>query len=288
MHQDEAPGQPLPPRLVSAEWLAEHLGDPGVLVVDVGADAAAYHQGHVPGAVALAWLDDVQDVDRRGVLSQQGLEQLLSDRGASVDTHLVLYGDEDNMFAAYTYWALRYYGHRALSLLDGGRRAWVDAGGELVPDVPERQPSRYVSPGPDEQVRVTRDELLTRYVTGVPGTAVLDCRSAGEYQGRGETFLDLPVLRHRLGGHMPGALNVPCLGLLDERSGRFRTPDELRDAFLARGIGRDSDIVLYCDVGGRSSIGWFVLHELLGYPHVRNYDGGWSEYGSLVGAPVER
>lgn len=285
---DPAGARPLPPRLVDPAWLQGHLDDSCLRVVEVGQDSGAYHEGHVPGAVAVAWLDDLHDPDRRGVLSQNRLEQLLGCRGISPDTHVVLYGDEDNAFAAYAYWVLRYYQHRAVSLLDGGRRAWVDQHRPLVRDSPPPAVTSYSSIGPDDGVRVSRDVLLARYVDGPPGTAVVDCREATEYQGRHATTVDLPLRRHRLGGHVPGARNVASLDLLDGGTGLFKSREQLRRSFAQHGISPEADIAMYCDVGGQSSIGWFVLHDLLDYPQVRNYDGGWAEYGSLVGAPVER
>lgn len=276
-----------PPRLVTPSWLQEHLDDPRVVPVEVGSDSAAYHRGHVPGAVALSWLDELHDPDRRGVVSQQRLEQLLGDKGVGPQDHLVLYGDEDNVFAAYTYWLLRYYRHRRLSLLDGGRPGWLSEGGPLASQPSPRPARAYASPGPDDRIRVTRDVLLERYVGAPAGTAVVDCRSPAEYSGRGDSIVDLPLLRHRLSGHVPGAVNVSATELFDEH-GCLRPCEQLRRAFTDKGVDRERDVTVYCDVGGRSALGWFVLHEVLGYPQVRSYDGGWAEYGSLVGAPVER
>lgn len=287
MTRDVAPLADGPPRLVSPQWLQEHLDDPGVVPVEVGSDSVAYHRGHVPGAVALSWLDELQDPDSRGVPSQQRLEQLLGRKGVGPDDHLVLYGGEDNVFAAYAYWLLRYYRHRRLSLLDGGRGGWLAAGCPATPE-PSLRPARsYAGPGPDDRIRLTREALLERYVGAPPGTAVVDCRTPSEYGGRGESVMELPLLHHRLGGHVPGAVSISCTDLLDEH-GRLRPAEQLRRVFTDQGVDREHDVVVYCDVGGRSALGWFVLHEVLGYPQVRSYDGGWAEYGSLVGAPVER
>ena len=286
-HDGAGPGA-VPPRLVDVGWLRAHLHDPGVVVVEVDEDAGSYHQGHVPGAGALAWLDDLHEPDRRGVLSQQRLEGLLGLRGISPDTHVVLYGGADNLFAAYAYWVLRYHRHRAVSLLDGGRRAWVAQGGPLVAQSPARSAVVYRGAGVDEQLRVSREALLARYVGSPDGTAVLDCRDGAEFAGRPDSVMDLPLMRHRLGGHVPGARNVPGRELLDGRTGRFKPVAELRRCFAAHELLPEADIAVYCDVAVQSSLTWFVLHELLDYPQVRNYDGGWAEYGSLVGAPVER
>ena len=208
-------------------------------------------------------------------------------RGVTADDHLVLYGDEDNVFAFYAYWLLRYYRHPRVSLLDGGRRAWLATGQCLSAEPPVRPERTYTSPGPDEGIRLTRDVLLERYVGAPPGTAVVDCRRPGEFAGRTDSVTGLPLLHSRLTGHVPGAVNVSCTELVDD-DGRLPAPQELRRAFAERGVEPERDVVVYCDVGGRGALGWFVLHEVLGYPRVRSYDGGWAEYGSLVGAPVQR
>jgi thiosulfate/3-mercaptopyruvate sulfurtransferase len=274
--------------LVDVAWVREHLHDTSVVVVEVGADAGAYHEGHVPGATALSWLDDLNERDRRGVLSRHHLEQLLSVRGISRDTHVVLYGEQDNVFAAYAYWVLRYYGHPRVSLLDGGRRAWLAAGAPLTDEPPHRLSRRYVAADPDDTIRLTRQTLLDGYLDARSTTGLVDCRSQREYHGHPDTATDLPLLRHRLGGHIPGARNIPSTELLDPATGRLRPLDELRDVFAAEGIRSDRDVAVYCDVGGRSALAWFVLHDLLGFRQVRVYEGGWAEYGSLVAAPISR
>ena len=276
------------PHLVDVDWVREHLADPGVRFVEAGADADAYFQGHVPGAVVLSWLDDLHDPDRRGVMSQDRLERLLGSLGITEANHVVLYGDDDNTYAAYAYWVLRYYGHRRLSLLDGGRRAWLAAAAPVTTDLPSVTPGRYVSSGADETIRATRDLVLDRFLGAPDGTAVLDCRTDAEYHGRGGMVVDLPLLLHRLGGHIPGARNVPIAELVDARSSRFLPVPELRRVVTAQGVQPQDDVVLYCEVGQRSALGWFVLHEILDQPRARNYDGGWAEYGSLVAAPVSR
>ena len=279
---------PVPEGLVDVDWLVEHLDDPSVRTIEAGLDSTSYYQGHVPGAAALSWLDDLHEADRRGTLPQRRVEELMSSRGITPQTHVVLYGDGDNMFAAYALWLLRYYRHERVSLLDGGRRAWLGAGAPLTSDVPPVPASTYVSPGPDESLRATRDLLLERYVGAPSGTALLDCRGAAEYHGRAGNSTDLPVMFHRLTGHVPGASNLLSSELLDPRTGRFRSRDELARTIAEHGVEPHDEVVLYCDVGQRSALAWFVLHELLRHPRVRHYDGGWAEYGSLVGAPVSR
>jgi thiosulfate/3-mercaptopyruvate sulfurtransferase len=275
-------------RLVDVDWLVEHLDDPSVRPIEAGLDSSAYYQEHVPGAGALSWLDDLHDPDRRGALSQEALERLLSSRGVTAETHVVLYGDGDNMFAAYAQWLLRYYGHVSVSLLDGGRKAWLDAGAPVTADLRPLTPSTYVSPGPDESLRATRDLVLERYIGAPSGTALLDCRGGSEYHGRAGSSVDLPVMFHRLAGHVPGARNLLSTDLLDPQTGRFLPRDELRRLMAAQGVEEEDEVILYCDVGQQSALAWFVLHEVLGHPRVRHYDGGWAEYGSLVGAPVAR
>jgi thiosulfate/3-mercaptopyruvate sulfurtransferase len=284
MRQDP---QPQVPSLVDVPWLRERL-DGTVLAVEVGVDASSYYQAHVPRAVAIAWLDDLHEPDRRGLPSQPRVERLLGRLGVSPDTHVLLYGEDDNRYAAYAYWVLRYYGHRRLSLLDGGRDAWLTSGSPVTSERTDVVATRYVSTGCDEGVRISRDALLAGYVGAPAGTALIDCRTGTEYRGREGCVIDLPVMRHRLGGHIPGAKNLAHADLLEPGTGRFRRREDLLRVFTDRGIGPRDDVVLYCDVGDRSALGWFVLHELLAHPRVRNYDGGWSEYGSLVGAPVHR
>jgi thiosulfate/3-mercaptopyruvate sulfurtransferase len=276
------------PHLVDVDWLRRHMDDPAVLLVEAGADASTYFEGHIPGAVVLSWLDDLHDPDRRGVLSQDRLERLLGSLGISEASHVVLYGDDDNTYAAYAYWVLRYYGHRRLSLLDGGRRAWLANGEPMTTDLPSVTPGLYISTGPDETIRATRDQVLQRFVGAPAGTAVLDCRTEGEYHGRGGMVVDLPLLLHRLGGHIPGARNVSSTELVDPDSSRFLPVADLLRLVTAQGVKPEDDVVVYCEVGQRSALGWFVVHEVLEQARARNYDGGWAEYGSLVGAPVSR
>ena len=276
-------------RLTEHPASGDHAAD--VVPVEVGEDAASYYRGHLPGAVVLDWLDDLHDPHRRGLPSQEQFEELLGSRGIARTTHVVLYGDSDNAFAAYAYWLFRYYQHARVSLLDGGRRAWSDAGGRLTTELPARPRVVYRSPGPDREIRVVRDLLLERYVGAPVGTALLDCRSPEQFRGAPDSAVDLPLLGHRLTGHIPGAHNLPYSSMLDPETGCFRDLDRIRDAFRTAGVepgGAGTDAVVYCAVGGQSSIIWFVLHELLGHPHTRNYDGGWAEYGSLVDAPVAR
>ena len=274
--------------LVGVDWLRGHVEDPGVVPLEVGEDASAYHLGHIPGATSLSWLDDLNEPDRRGAPSQSRMEALLGARGITRDTHLVLYGDQDNAFAAYALWMLRYYGHFRASLLDGGRRAWLAAGAPVTDQSPTRLRAQYVASPPDEGLRLTRDTVLERFVAQRGDTTLIDCRTPAEYHGEARSAIDVPVLRHRLGGHIPGARNISHVDLLIPHTGQLRPQPELRALFAANGIGPESDIGVYCSVGERSALCWFALQEVLDFPRVRLYDGGWAEYGSLVGAPVHR
>jgi thiosulfate/3-mercaptopyruvate sulfurtransferase len=275
------------PALVSVEWLRERLEDPQVLPVEVSNDAWTYYVGHVPGAVVLDWYNDLHRADRGGALDQRALEARLGAHGIDADTHLVLYGDSRNMFAAYAYWLLRYYQHARVSLLDGGRAAWVAAHAPMTHDVPQRAPRVYRSPGPEPGVRLLRDEVLARFVAPPAGRPPLDCRVPDVFAGLpGQTEADLPVPGHRLPGHIPGAVNLPAAAVLDPVTGRFRTHEELRRLFAAAGVRSGSEVAFYCSAGAESALPWFALIELLQHRPGRIYDGGWTEYGSLVAVPT--
>jgi thiosulfate/3-mercaptopyruvate sulfurtransferase len=273
--------------LVSTAWLAQHLSDPDVLVLEVDEEAARYYEGHVPGAAPVDWLDDLHPPLRRGVVPPEQLAALLSDLGADPDTHLVLVGDAQSTYAASAYWLLRYYGHRRLSLLDGGKAAWVAEGRPLEVEIDFRPPTTYPVPRPDPSVRVRREEVLADFVGAPDGRVVLDCRTSREYGGHEARGVDLPVEHHRVPGHVPGARNLESGEVLDPVTDRFLPVEELRSRFAARGVASDVAVVLYCRLAERSALLWFALHELLGHRDARLYDGGWAEYGSLVDAPVE-
>jgi thiosulfate/3-mercaptopyruvate sulfurtransferase len=273
---------------VDAGWLANALGAPGTVVVQVDADSSAYYAAHLPGAVPLDWHDELHERIRRGPVSQEHFEDLMRRKCVGVDDHVVLYGSGGGGFAAHAYWLFRYYGHRRLSLLDGGLQAWAAAGGRLEDAVPAVvDGGDYLSPGPDRAVRVGRVEMVEHYATSPDGAVVLDCRTPREYAGGHLHPMDLAVEHHRVGGHVPGARNLPADEMLTE-DGRFRPTDELRQVFAERGVRDDCEVVVYCRVAERSSLLWFALHEVLGHPCVRHYDGGWAEYGSLLDVPVER
>jgi thiosulfate/3-mercaptopyruvate sulfurtransferase len=275
--------------LVDAGWLAEHLEAPGTVVLQVDVDSSAYYTAHLPGAVPLDWHDELHEPVRRGPVSQRHFEELMRGKGIGVDDHVVFCGTGDSSYAAHAYWVFRYYRHRRLSLLDGGLQAWVAAGGGLQEEVPQPAVSvyGYRSPGPDPSVRVGRVEMVDHYARAPQGAVVLDCRTPQEYEGAHRHPLDLQIEHHRVGGHVPGARNLPSEVLLTE-DGRFLPAARLRELFAERGVRTDLDVVVYCRVAERSSLLWFALHELLGHRRVRHYDGGWAEYGSLLDVPVER
>lgn len=285
---DTRPGLAAPP-LVSDEWLLEHRRDEDVVVVEVDEEPGVYYSGHIPGAHNVDWVDDLHHPLQRSFLGSEAFARLMTRLGVGNDGHVVLYGDANNFFAASAYWLFRYHGHQRVSLLDGGRRFWVQRGHDLVDDTPTRRsgPPYRVQPV-NPQFRATRDELLSRYVGAPAGTVLLDCRSPQEYDGKVTETVDLPVERQRAVGHVPGAVNLSSSMLVDPSTSRLLPAEQLRQLYTERGVLEDTDVALYCRVAERSALLWFVLHDLLGHPHVRNYDGGWAEYGSLMDVPIER
>jgi thiosulfate/3-mercaptopyruvate sulfurtransferase len=274
--------------LVTTDWLSEHLDDPSIRIVEVDEDTDAYGRGHVRNAVAVNWNSDLQDPLRRDFVSPEAFAQLQDRLGIGNDTTVVLYGGNNNWFAAYAYWYYKVYGHDDVRLVDGGRKAWELEGRELVDEVPTVEAtSGYKAGDPDLSIRVFRDQVLSSYVN-VPGAALIDVRSPEEFRGEKLAPDHLPQEAAQRPGHIPGAANVPWAKAVDGTSGRFLDLDALRDLYGGLGVTPDKDVVAYCRIGERSAHTWFVLHELLGYDRVRNYDGSWTEWGSLVGVPIER
>ena len=270
--------------LVDAAWAQAHLDDPTVRFVEVDVDTTAYEQSHLPGAVAWDWTSQLSDGVRRDIASRADFSALLSASGIGPDTTIVLYGDNNNWFAAWAYWQLQLYGHRDVRLLDGGRRYWLDAGLPVTTDVPTYAPTGYALPEPDFGLRAFRDDILPRL--GDPELALVDVRSPAEYAGE---IIAPPGMSEsaQRAGHIPGAASIPWAQAVRE-DGRFKPADELRALYEGQGVTPDKDVIAYCRIGERSSHSWFVLHELLGYRRVRNYDGSWTEYGSLIGVPIEK
>ncbi|MBV8295961.1 MAG: sulfurtransferase [Acidimicrobiia bacterium] len=272
-----------PEVLVSTEWLADHLDDPAVRIVEVDEDTSAYHKGHIANSVGWDWFEDLHAKPRRDYIDQDALSLLLGRAGVGPDTTVVLYGGNNNWFAAYGYWLLRYLGFDAVKLLDGGRKRWELEGRELVTAEPAIEATAFKVPGPVRpELRALRDEVLGK----VGASAFVDVRSPEEFRGEMMAPAHLPQESAMVAGHIPGASNVPWSRAANE-DGTFKTADELRQLYSGAGVGSDASIIAYCRIGERSAHTWFVLHELLGYPDVANYDGSWTEYGSLVGVPVE-
>ena len=274
-----------PEALVDVEWLQGHLADPMVRVIDVDVDTTAYEQGHIPGAVGFNWQKDLQDQVIRAPISKARLEARLSHAGVSNDTTIVLYGDHHNWFASWTFWLLKYYGHRDVCLLNGGRVKWIAERGEITTQVPSYSPAYYTAQAPRNTIRAFRDQVLLSL--GCKSTVLVDVRSTGEYSGELLDAAAMPWEGARRGGHIPGAVNIPWAMAVRE-DGTFRSAEELHALYAGKGITSDREVIVYCLVGERSSHTWFVLHCLLGYRHVRNYDGSWTEWGSLIGAPIEK
>jgi len=270
--------------LVSIEWVAEHLNDPAIRLVEVDVDTQAYEMGHIPGAVAFNWQTQLQDPIRRDIISKEDLERLLSQLGIRNDHTIVLYGDNNNWFAAYAFWVLKVYGHEDVRLMDGGRKKWIAEGREITVEVPNFPPSQYQAKAPDLSLRAFFPQVMESL--NQSGVALVDVRSPQEFTGE---LLAPPGLLEtaQRGGHIPGAHNIPWAQAVRE-DGTFKSPEELRALYETMGITSDKQVITYCRIGERSSHTWFVLKYLLGYPHVRNYDGSWTEWGNIVGAPIER
>lgn len=267
--------------LVTADWVEQHLDDPKVVLVEVDEDTEAYDKGHIPGAVKLDWKKDLQDGVRHDFVGQEALEALLSAKGIANDDTIVLYGGNNNWFAAYAYWYLTYYGHENLRLLDGGRKKWELESRELTTDVADRPATTYTAKAPNDDIRAYRDEV----VEAIGAKNLIDVRSPDEYAGRLLAPAHLPQEAAQIGGHIPTAGNVPWSKAAND-DGTFKSDDELTALYADAGLDEGKDTIAYCRIGERSSHTWFVLSEILGYQNVKNYDGSWSEYGSLRGVPV--
>jgi thiosulfate/3-mercaptopyruvate sulfurtransferase len=274
-----------PHALVTTDWLAAHLGDPTVRPIDVDEDTTAYEKGHIPGAVGWDWNKDLHHPTNRDYLDKAGFERMLRNAGVESGTTVVLYGGNNNWFAAYAYWLLKYRGFDSVKLLNGGRKKWELEGRQLTTEVPGIAPSSYAIREADRpELRAFRDQVLK--VLGGKTTFV-DVRSPQEFSGEKFAPDHLPQEQPYVAGHIPGAKNVPWAKAANE-DGTFRSAEELRKVYADAGVQPGGDTIAYCRIGERSSHTWFVLRELLGFPNVRNYDGSWTEYGSMVGVPVER
>ena len=273
------------PVLVTTDWLAEHLNDPDVVVAEVDENPNLYEEGHIADAVKLHWRDDLQDAVERDLVDKATFERLMSERGISNDTTLVLYGDKNNWFAAYAYWYLKIYGHQDVRILDGGRQKWADESREFTTDSPQPRQSDYQAGERDESIRTYRDTV--REEIGAQSKALVDVRSPQEYAGD----LIAPPGYEQEGaqraGHIPTAASIPWATAVRD-DGTFKSADELRELYESKGVTPEKQVTAYCRIGERSAHTWFVLRELLGYENVKNYDGSWTEWGNLVDVPIEK
>jgi thiosulfate/3-mercaptopyruvate sulfurtransferase len=268
--------------LVSTDWAESNLDTPHIVFVEVDEDTTAYDGGHISGAVKLDWRTDLQDPVKRDFVDAQQFSQLLAERGIAGDDTVILYGGNNNWFAAYAYWYFKLYGHDKVKLLDGGRKKWELDGRPLSTDVIELAPTEYKAKDPDLSIRACRDEVLAAIGT----KNLVDVRSPDEFSGKILAPAHLPQEQAQRPGHIPGALNVPWSRAANE-DGTFKSDDDLTAIYAHAGLDGSAPTIAYCRIGERSSHTWFVLHELLGHPDVKNYDGSWTEYGSLVGVPIE-
>jgi thiosulfate/3-mercaptopyruvate sulfurtransferase len=268
--------------LVDADWVESKLDTDGIVIVEVDEDTSAYDKGHIRGAVKIDWRQDLQDPVRRDFIDKAGFEALLSARGIGNDDTVVLYGGNNNWFAAYAYWYFKLYGHEDVKLLNGGRKKWELDSRELVEQVPTREATHYTAKDQDSSIRAFRDDV----VAAISKLNLVDVRSPDEFSGKLLAPAHLPQESAQRGGHVPTARNIPWSKAAND-DGTFRSDDELSTLYGEAGVDFGKDTIAYCRIGERSAHTWFVLHEILGQPNVKNYDGSWTEYGSLVGVPIE-
>jgi thiosulfate/3-mercaptopyruvate sulfurtransferase len=268
--------------LVTADWAEKNLGTEGIVFLEVDEDTTAYDGGHLPGAIKVNWTSELQDPVRRDIVNKEQFEQLLSAKGVGNDDTVVLYGGNNNWFAAYAYWQFKLYGHQDVKLLDGGRKKWELDGRPLTSDVAERTATSYTAQEPDNSIRAFRDEV----VEAIGGKNLIDVRSPDEFSGKILAPAHLPQEQSQRPGHIPSAINIPWSKAANE-DGTFKSDDELKKLYSDAGYNENLSTIAYCRIGERSSHTWVVLRELLGYDDVKNYDGSWTEYGSLIGVPIE-
>ncbi len=273
-----------PDVLVSTDWVDQHKGDSGLAIVEVDVDTSAYSEGHIPGALGWNWQTQLCDTVRRDIISQADLEKLLGQSGISNNTTIILYGDNNNWFAAWALWQLKMYGHEDVRLMNGGRKKWLAEGRPLTLEVPAVKPVSYRASLPNLAYRAFLNQVQRAMTSG--NSVLVDVRSPDEFTGKILSPPGLPETCQR-GGHIPGARNIPWAQACND-DGTFKSADELLALYGGKGVTPDKEVVAYCRIGERSSHTWFVLKYLLGFPNVSNYDGSWTEWGNLVGAPVER
>ena len=276
-----------PETIVETGWVADNLDTENLRLVEVDVDTTAYDQGHIPGAVGWNWTTQLNDRLTRDILNKEQMQRLLGESGIGRNTTVVLYGDNNNWFATYAFWQMKIYGHRRLKMMNGGRQKWIDEGRPTNTDAAEVQRRVYRASNADTSIRATReydiDTASTRNHIGF-----VDVRAPAEFSGELLAPANLPQEGSQRGGHIPGAANIPWASAVNAEDGTFKSVEELRSVYGGQGINGDSEVITYCRIGERSSHTWFVLTQILGYHKVRNYDGSWTEYGSIVGAAIER
>jgi thiosulfate/3-mercaptopyruvate sulfurtransferase len=274
-----------PEALVDTSWVADHLNDPKVRLIEADEDVLLYEVGHIPGTVKLDWHVDVQNPLSRDFVDRKGLEKLFSRWGISNDTTIVLYGDRNNWYAAYAYWLFTQYGHKSVKILNGGRAKWEAEGRPYTKEVPQYAATTYHAQEADESIRAFRDQVFAGLNN--PNRRLIDVRSPQEYSGELLHMVNYPQEGAQRAGHIPGAKNIPW-AVTANADGTFKSTEELREIYASKDVTPDKEVISYCRIGERSAHTWFVLTRLLGYPNVRNYDGSWTEWGSLVRSPIER
>jgi thiosulfate/3-mercaptopyruvate sulfurtransferase len=270
-----------PAAVVSTQWVADHIGDPGIRLMEVDVDTNAYGTGHVQGAVGVNWTTQLGDPIRRDIPTKEAWAKLLGDAGIANDTRIIFYGDNNNWFAAFAYWVSKIYGHQNAALMNGGRKKWELEQRPLTTDPPTHQPTSHSASDADPTYRASLRDVLDRPAS----TALVDVRSPAEFSGEVIAPPGMSETAQRA-GHVPGAQNIPWAQAANE-DGTFKSAEELKTLYGSKGVTSDKDVIAYCRIGERSSFSWFVLKELLGFPNARNYDGSWTEYGSVIGVPID-
>ena len=274
-----------PEYLVETDWVASHLKDASVRIIESDEDPLLYVMGHIPGAVQVDWFTTLQDPIRRDFISKDRFEETVSTLGIGNDTTVVFYGDKSNWFACYALWLFQYYGHQKVRIMNGGRTKWEQEERELVKDVPSYPRAKYTAKAPDKKIRAFRDEVLEQSNAKKP---LVDVRSLKEYTGELLHMPNYPQEGATRGGHIPGAVSIPWSQAVNDGDATFKSPEALKELYEGKNVKPDKEVIAYCRIGERSSLTWFVLKYLLGYPRVKNYDGSWTEWGNLVDAPIEK